>query len=149
MKNSSNTMYRIGKIFSTVELILGAVLFTIGLIVVIVGSVQDPQDVPAINAGGRCIGWGVYLIVASILALVFVNKAQKELADETTRNPSPFIITIVFGAIANNPFYVLAGIFGLIADGQQGQQEEPKAEQPAEEFKEEPVEVKEEEPKAE
>ena len=138
MKNASNTMYRIGRIFTIIELVLGPILFLIGLICVIVGSVQDPQDAAAISAGGSCIGWGVYFIVVSILALVFVNKAQKELNNEETRNPAPFIITIVFGAIASNPFYVLAGIFGLVADGQQGQQaEEPKeVEEPKEEPKE-------------
>lgn len=138
MKNASNTMYNIGRIFTIVELVLGPVLFIIGLIVVIVGSVADPQDAPLIASGGTLIGWGVYFIVVSILALIFVGKAKKELKDEGNKNPTPFILTIVFGAIASNPFYVLAGIFGLIADGQQGQQaEQPKE---VEEKKEEPKE---------
>ena len=129
MKNTSNTMYRIGKIFTIIELVLGAVLFVVGLIVIIVGSVQDPRDVAAVKAGGSCLGWGIYFLVVSILALIFVGQAQKELEDESTRNNSPFILTIVFGAIAQNPFYVLAGIFGLIAESQQGQQAgEPKYE---------------------
>lgn len=138
MKNTSNTMYNIGRIFTLVELVLGPILFLIGLIVVIVGSVADPQDASLIASGGTLIGWGVYFIVVSILALVFVGKAKKELKDEGNKNPTPFILTIVFGAIASNPFYVLAGIFGLIADGQQGQQaEQPKE---VEEKKEEPKE---------
>lgn len=128
MKNTSNTMYNIGRIFTIVELVLGPILFLIGLICVIVGSVVDPRDAALIASGGSLIGWGVYFIVVSILALVFVGKAKQELQNEETKNPTPFIITIVFGAIASNPFYVLAGIFGLIADGQQGQQaEQPKA----------------------
>ena len=138
MKNTSNTMYNIGRIFTIVELVLGPILFLIGLIVVIVGSVADPQDAALITSGGTLIGWGVYFIVVSILALVFVGKAKKELQNEETKNPTPFIITIVFGAIASNPFYVLAGIFGLIADGQQGQQNEQPKE--VEEKKEEPKE---------
>ena len=139
MKNTSNTMYNIGRIFTIVELVLGPILFLIGLICVIVGYVVDPQDAPLISSGGSLIGWGIYFIVVSILALVFVGKAKRELADEQTKNPSPFIVTIVFGAIASNPFYVIAGIFGLVAENQQGQ--------PAEEAKEEPKEV--EEPKEE
>ena len=75
--------------------------------------------------------------MAGILCLVFVSKAKKELADENNQNKTPFIITIVFGAIAGNVFYVLAGIFGLIADGQQGNKQEPKqVEEPKEEPKE-------------
>ena len=138
MKNASNTMYNIGRIFTIVELVLGPILFLIGLICVIVGSVVDPRDAALIASGGSLIGWGVYFIVVSILALVFVGKAKQELQNEETKNPTPFIITIVFGAIASNPFYVLAGIFGLIADGQQGQQNEQPKE--VEEKKEEPKE---------
>ena len=61
--------------------------------------------------------------MTSLVCLIVVRKAQKELANEATSNRKPFIITIVCGAIASNVFYVLAGIFGLIAEGQQGQQQ--------------------------
>jgi len=124
MQNASNTMYRIGRIFTIIELVLGPVLFIIGLIAVIAGSVQDPSDAALISSGSTCIGWAVYFIIVAILQLIFVSKAQKELANRESRNPTPFILTIVFGAIGNNVFYVLAGIFGLIADGQQGNNNE-------------------------
>ena len=124
MQNASNTMYRIGRIFTIIELVLGPILFIIGLIAVIAGSVQDPSDAALISSGSTCIGWAVYFIIAAILQLIFVSKAQKELANRESRNPTPFILTIVFGAIGNNVFYVLAGIFGLIADGQQGNNNE-------------------------
>lgn len=137
MQNASNTMYRIGRIFTIIELVLGPIFFVIGLIVLIVGSVQDPQDAALMGSGGTLIGWGIYFIIVSILQLIFVSKAQKELANRDNRNPTPFILTIVFGAIAQNVFYVLAGIFGLIADGQQGgQKEEPKEVENKEEPKE-------------
>ncbi len=126
MQNASNTMYRIGRIFTIIELVLGPILFIIGLIAVIAGSVKDPSDAALISSGSTCIGWAVYFIVVAILQLIFVSKAQKELENRDNRNPTPFILTIVFGAIANNVFYVLAGIFGLIADGQQGNNEESK-----------------------
>ena len=124
MQNASNTMYRIGRIFTIIELVLGPILFIIGLIAVIAGSVQDPSDAALISSGSTCIGWAVYFIIVAILQLIFVSKAQKELANRENRNPTPFILTIVFCAIGNNVFYVLAGIFGLIADGQQGNNNE-------------------------
>ena len=74
----------------------------------------------AAGPAGYCIGWGIYFLVTSILCLVFVGKAKKELEDESRKDNKPFIITIIFGAISENVFYVLAGIFGLIAEGQQG-----------------------------
>jgi len=118
MKNASKTMFNIGNIFTLIYLVLGALFFVIGLITVIVGAANSDAALTA--SGGTLIGWGIYFVVTSILCLIFVGKAKRELADESTRRPAPFIITIVFGAIASNVFYVLAGIFGLIAEGQQG-----------------------------
>ena len=135
MKNASKTMFRIGNIFTFVYLGLGALLFIIGLISVIVGAASE--DNVLVSSGGSLIGSGIYFVVTSILAFIFVGKAQKELNDESTKNNTPFIISIVFGAISGNVFYVLAGIFGLIAEGQQGNNEQPKEEK-AEEPKEEP-----------
>ena len=126
MRNASSTMYRIGRIFTIVELILGPIFFIVGLIFAIVGGIKDPTDAVMVSNGSSMIGWGIYLVVVAILCLVFVGKALRELANRNDRNPTPFILTIVFGAIANNVFYVLAGIFGLIADGQDGRQEQPK-----------------------
>ena len=140
MKNTSNKMYNIGRIFTIIELILGAILIPLGiLLLILVALIEDFYYAGA----GSLLGYGIWMLVGAILCLIFVAKAKKELADENNQNKTPFIITIVFGAIAGNVFYVLAGIFGLIADGQQGNKEQPK---------EEPKQVEEkpaEEPKAE
>ena len=136
MRNASSTMYRIGRIFTIVELILGPIFFIVGLIFAIVGGIKDPTDAVMVSNGSSMIGWGIYFVVVAILCLVFVGKALRELSNRNDRNPTPFILTIVFGAIANNVFYVLAGIFGLIADGQDGRQEQPKEVKQSEEPKE-------------
>ena len=134
MKNTSRIMFNVGNIVTICYLGFGALMLLISIICFIVGGVAGD---PSVTAGGAtCLGWAIYFLVGSILCLVFVGKAKRELADESTRNNKPFIITIVFGAIASNPFYVLAGIFGLIAESQQGQpkqepvEAEPVAEEP-------------------
>ena len=114
MKNASKTMFNIGNIFTIVLIALGALLVLIGIICFAAGGPE------AAGPAGYCIGWGIYFLVTSILCLVFVGKAKKELEDESRKDNKPFIITIIFGAISENVFYVLAGIFGLIAEGQQG-----------------------------
>ena len=118
MKHTSNLMYNIGRIFTIVEIILGAILLPLGILLAILQVALEDFT----YAGGvTLIGYGIWLLVSGILCLIFVSKAKKELADESKQNKTPFIITIVFGAISGNVFYVLAGIFGLIAEGQQGQ----------------------------
>ena len=143
MKNTSNTMYNIGRIFTIVEIILGPIFFLLGLIFAIIAVALPDEAAALAGPGGTLIGYGIWFIVGGILCLIFVGKAKRELKDESNKNPTPFILTIVFGAIAGNVFYVLAGIFGLIADGQQGGNAEPK------QVEEKPVEEKPEEPKAE
>ena len=140
MKNTSRTMYNIGGIVNIVYIGLGALLILIGILAMVIGGTtgaNDAEKAAAIANGGSCLGWGIYFLVTAILCFVFVGKAKKELADESTKNNTPFIITIVFGAISSNPFYVLAGIFGLIAESQQGKPQEPQQveEKPAEEEK--------------
>ena len=134
MKNTSRIMFNIGNIVTICYLGLGGLLLLISIICFIVGGVSG--DPAATASGVGCLGWAIYFLVGSILCLVFVGKAKKELADESTKNNTPFIITIVFGAIASNPFYVLAGIFGLIAESQQGNQQPKEVE--AEPANEEP-----------
>lgn len=134
MKNTSNTMYNIGRIFTIIELILGAIFFGLGIIFAIVGAVVENGAALAAS-GGSLIGTGIWLLVGAILCLVFVGKAKKELQNESSKNLTPYILTIVFGAIAGNVFYVLAGIFGIIAESQQGQKEQPKEVEAKEEDK--------------
>ena len=145
MKNTSRTMFNIGNIVNICYLGLGGLFAIIGLLVMIIGGATGADEAAkaaSIATGGGFLGWGIYFLVTSILALVFVGKAKRELADENSQNNGPFIICIVFGAISSNPFYILAGIFGLIAEGQERNAQQPKA---VEEPKEEPAE----EPKAE
>ncbi len=132
MKNASKTMFNVGHIVTIISLILGALLAVIGIVFLIVGlgtlavaagdAEAEAAAAAATGAGGGLIGWGLYFVITSIICLVLVGKAKRELADESKSNKKPFIITIVVGAIASNPFYILGGIFGLIAEGQQGEQ---------------------------
>lgn len=134
MKNASKTMFNIGNIFTIICIGLGGLLLLIGIIACVAGGIglagangdaqAEAAAATALGAGAGCIGWGIYFLVTSIVCLILVGKAKRELADESNSNKKPFIITIVVGAIASNVFYVLAGIFGIIAEGQQGQKAE-------------------------
>lgn len=116
MKNASKKMYGIGNIINSVYLGIAILCLVIGLIMIIVGAAND--DPSLVSSGGSCFGFGCYLLAGVILCFVFVKKAQREVSYEGNASQAPLIISIVFGAISNNPLYVLAGIFGLIAQSQ-------------------------------
>ena len=122
-------MFNIGRIFSIVEFIIGCCLVGIGALLFLLELFVEDFSW---GGGLKTLIWGSWMVVGAILCFVFVNKAKKEIIDESSRNKKPFIMTIVFGAIAGNVFYILAGIFGLIANGQQGEQSK---EEPVEETK--------------
>ena len=130
MKKASGIMFKIGNIFAILYLVLGVLFFFGGIIAAVAGTItssaagasaeQQAAGIALASAGGGFIAAGIYFFVTSLICLILVRKAQRELANEATSNKKPFIICIVCGAIASNYFYVLAGIFGLIAEGQQG-----------------------------
>ena len=136
MKNASNKMFRYGNIINTIYFILAIIGMVLGFIFVIVGAVNNDQAL--IDSSSRSLAFGIHLLVATILCCIFViNKAEKEADYSAEASLAPFINAIVFGAVSGNPFYVLAGIFGLIAKNQEKNGQQPAEEKPAEEPKEE------------
>lgn len=109
-------MFRYGNIVNLIYLILSILMLVSGLIAMIVGVVDDNQD--TINTGAKAFGYGVHLLAATILCNIFVKKAQKQVEEDYYRSLAPFINAIVFGVISFNPFYVIAGIFGIVVNGQ-------------------------------
>ena len=117
MKNNTPKMFRYGNIVNRVYFILSILLLVIGFICMIVGVVDDNQD--TINTGAKAFGYGIHLLAATILCNIFViKKAEKQVEENFYGSLAPYINAIVFGAISFNPFYVIAGIFGLVLNGQ-------------------------------
>ena len=116
MKNNTPKMFRYGNIVNTVYFILSILITVIGFIVMIVGAANDDQV--TLNSGSKSLGYGIHLLVATILCNIFVKKAEKQVEEDYYRSLAPFINAIVFGVISFNPFYVIAGIFGVVVNGQ-------------------------------
>ena len=94
MKNASKTMFNIGNIFTIIYLILSILFIIIGIVTSVIGGIgvanNEEGAAALVASGGTLIGTGIYLLIASILCLIFVGKAKRELANETTRRPAPF-----------------------------------------------------------
>ena len=117
MKNNTPKMFRYGNIVNLVYFILSIVISVVALIVMIVGTASDDQA--TLNSGSKSFVYGIHLLAATILCNIFVkNKAEKQVEEDYYGSLAPFINAIVFGVISFNPFYVIAGIFGVVVNGQ-------------------------------
>ena len=136
MKNASKVMYRIARIFTIVAAALCLVASLVAGILTIVGAFSE--NISGAYWLGRAIASIVWLGIE--IAIFFVGgKALKDM-EQDEKNQTPHIICIVIGVIGNI-FYLLGGIFGLIAISQESDsKEQPKEEVQAEKKEEQPAE---------
>ncbi len=110
MKKASSLMYTIANIFTW--------LLVIDCIVMIVLSILSKTNaINAANLKGRetqLIFAFIYLLVVSLLSIVLVRIAKE-------KNSSKFwhILFLILGIFGVNIFYLLGGIFGLVADDEE------------------------------
>ena len=144
MKNTSNIMYKIGKILNIIALpvllivmIVGTFLLVFGGLSLAAGAVENSSSATASSSisfsdkldeetaavfmlnGIYMLVLGFVLIVFEIVALVVCTKKHNLIKAGNTET-SPRVFLIVFGALSENIFYILAGIFSLVARSQEG-----------------------------
>lgn len=125
MRESSKTMYRIGRVFSFVLLGISAVLAVVHLILMIVFIADETRGNWGSELGSliSTILWLGFIVIVICLANNEISKTETE-----KENQAPHITMIVFGALSGDIFYLLGGIFGLVAISQEKENNEPKAE---------------------
>lgn len=123
MKNTARIMFRVGRIYNILMFVLADLLFLIGVISILTGIASDTTEA-IVGSSSYLIFFAIYLIVLSVVSLNVVGKKQRQI-NLGARSNSPFITIIIIGALASNPFYVLCGIFGLIAFSQESHKQAP------------------------
>lgn len=124
MKNASKVMYLIGKIINIIEivvasLLLASAIFVIGAPDQFVGKVDKITTVEEAKALGiTLLVIAIVILIVSIVILVLANKAKKSLDNGATDN-KPHIVMIVIGVLGGDIFYLLGGVFGVIAENKQ------------------------------
>lgn len=121
MKNASEIMYKIGKIINIIMIPVSILLIVLGAVLIAttpVSTEMTPEETQKIASASTCIGYGIYFLIVSVLSIIICPKKHKEIANGNMEI-APRVFLIVFGAIADNIFYVLAGIFGLVARSQE------------------------------
>ena len=121
MGKTSKIMYTIGRIFNIVELVCTALMIVAGIILTALHGNLVSDEMPEEAALGTGLGILIAGIVAFIIVLVvylLATKAQKSIGNGTTER-APHIMMIVVGAIGGDIFYLLGGIFGLVAESKE------------------------------
>ncbi len=121
MKNAAQIMYKIAKIFNIIAIPASALILIIGIAVTATTPVSNnmtPEELATLASATTCIMWGIYLLITSILSIIICPKKQKEI-ENGSNEITPRVFLIVFGAISDNIFYILSGIFSLVARSQE------------------------------
>ncbi|MBR4800246.1 MAG: hypothetical protein IK048_01020 [Clostridia bacterium] len=138
MKTASKVMYTIGRVFNIIELVGFAILIILGILFMTVPSLQSAYaeeaaeaglevDIAAKAAGLTMIITGVILFLVLLVVCLLAGHASKALNNGRKDNV-PHILMIIVG-IFGDIFYLLGGIFGIVAENEEAKE---AAEAPAE-----------------
>ena len=105
MEKASSVMYSIANIFNWVMLILAVC----GIVLSILGGLGIGGDLTA----GFGFGGLAYFIIVLIAAIIIIAMVRKAKGKGTSKGWD--VLFIVLGVLSSNIFYILGGIFGLIA----------------------------------
>ena len=122
MKTASKIMYTIGRIFNIIAIIACVILIVVGIVAMVApGKIADASDEIGTAAEAKAMGMsilitGVVLFVVYTVICAIAGHAKKALNNNKTEN-APHILMIIIG-IFGDIFYLLGGIFGLVAEHQ-------------------------------
>ena len=144
MKEASRIMYKIGKVFNIISIPLAGIFLVIGgflLFITLPFLAYGVYDLKNAEIEGTkvldylALGFvfsfiGIIILAIGIVSLIICIKKNR-LIENGDNGISPRVFLIVFGALSDNIFYILSGIFSLIARTQESNQkfevvEEPK-----------------------
>ena len=136
MEKSAKIMYIIGKVFTIISLVM--MVFGIILGIIMMNNAQMIYDqLPAGTVesveyikflGQYTLILSIVLIIVYIALIVLISKAKKAL-DEGSTKQGLHIAMIVIGALSFDIFYLLGGIFALVAIGSKNSIPQPASEE--------------------
>ena len=122
MKNASNTMFRIGKVFNVFGLIASICMIVAGPILMIVGSANNESVL--VKDGVYSLMFGIHFTVAFSCANKYSNRSLQQLSNGSDNGLTNYITAMVFGTLSTNVFVLLGGIFAIVSSSQSNQNNE-------------------------
>lgn len=112
-------MLRVGRVYNIIVTAVAALIIFIGFVLTLTSAFG--ADSSSSVSSSTLIMTGLVLGAIQIVAKVVVNKSQRDALYKAPSDKTPYILTIVFGAVSSNPFFIVCGIFGLIDSNQRAQ----------------------------
>lgn len=111
MEKASKVMYKIANIFNWIELVCGILLVVFGILM-LTGAVvaNSASSVDLVGGAAGLMVVGIWMLIVSIVMVVMTRVAY---AKGSSKGWDIFFL--VFGIVAENVFYILGGIFGIVA----------------------------------
>ena len=121
MKSASKIFYMIGFVFNVIAIIFGGLLLAFSIM-----GLTDHElflkIVAEVNRGEQLVRDSLILIIVllsielvlDIIFLVIILRARKNL-NEGNGKLSTHVVLLIAGIFASNLFYLLGGVFGLVA----------------------------------
>ena len=106
MGKASRIMYTIANVFNWIALIAGIAM----LVLSILGLAHVLPEELASQLGVATLFYSILTIIVAIVIIFLVRKAKQKGSSKGWD-----ILFIVLGALEFNVFYILGGIFGLVA----------------------------------
>ena len=108
MENASKVMYKIANVFNWIIAIFA--ILDIVFSILYGAGVMKADASTSTNLGWSTLWYGIWLLIFAIVLIVLTRLAYKK---GTSKGWD--ILFLVFGILECNIFYVLGGIFGLVA----------------------------------
>ncbi len=116
MKKAAKVMYIISLVFAIIALVFGVITLASGIFALVnPEAFKNAGQAISSSDAAVALGWGIYMIVAEIIGIIFLKWAKKSVG---TSNVVPHIVAIVIGVISGNLFLLLGGIFGALSSKQ-------------------------------
>ena len=107
MEKASRVMYSIANFFTWVLVILSIVGIVFSILTM-TGVIQDNPELPLLGTASL-----VYLIIVLIVGLITIAMVRRAKAKGSSKGWD--ILFLILGILGSNIFYILGGIFGIVA----------------------------------
>ncbi len=107
MEKASKVMYSIANIFNWIAAILTLVSIVISSLAL---AHVLPADMDTSGIGVPTLVWSILVFILAVITIFMVRRAKKS---GTSRAWDIFFLVV--GVLEFNPFYILGGIFGIVA----------------------------------